>query len=284
MNSNKDFCSDASSFGCIAQRIIVPVLLLIVNTVITLLQELFCYQIHQYKHAHGIKTNLHNFIKFSHKFVVIMLLYFLEEDSSSVKILIPFNIVFTLCDFSVLHYRLPFYNLKVLKLSMSCSTISTVCALMTISRFLDSGENICLIMISIMPLFVKLSLMKVNSNLQNILLLKFINPFHAAHLPVLIEDYLEKNSIFPLPKKLSKATIYSMGFIASDFDNIIQSTKESDFRNGTQETQKAAYAKVLEELMRIAKRYPQSELLLFSIAQIYSQVFGDSFKAFDSVN
>ena len=37
---------------------------------------------------------------------------------SSIKALIPFNILFTLADLWILHSRLPFYNLKMLKLAV----------------------------------------------------------------------------------------------------------------------------------------------------------------------
>jgi len=284
MNSHKDFCSDASSFGCMFQRIILPVILLIVNTLITLMQELFCYQIHQYKLAYGIKTNLHNFIKFSHKYLVIMLLYFLED--SSIKILIPFNVAFTVLDLAILDSRLPFYNMKMLKLSIACSTISAACAIFSSSKFFRDGENLCLIMILAMPLIVKISLMKLNTRLLKIFSFKSLkNPFHMVQLPSLIEEYLDKNTIFPLPKKLSNATLYSMGFMSSSqIENINLSIKEGNMQDGTKETHKAVYSAALEGMEKMMQKYPRNELLSLCVAQIYYLELEDSFKALDITN
>jgi len=281
LNSDKEFCSDSVSFSCTAIRILVPIVLLTFNVTITILQELFCYQIHQNQHPYGIKNNLHNQVRFFHKLIVIILLFSFEDPA---KILILFNVAFALFDLLILHYRLPFYNTKILQLSIACSTISAACAMVTIARFSITGENLCLIMMLFMPLIVKISLRQLNKTLWEIFSLRMKSPFQAVHLAILVQDYFDKNTIFPLPSKISKPTLYSLGFIGSDVKSICLSIKEGDLVNGSQEIEKAAYFKIIQELTKMLQRHPQNELLFFSIAQIYSQIFKDSFKAFDVIN
>ena len=281
IKSDKSFCKSTTSFACTAERILIPAILFAFNATITFLQELFCYQIHQNKHAYGIKNNLHNFVKFTHKFVVILMLYFFNDPA---KILILFSVFFTLFDLFVLHDRLPFYNLKMLKLSVACSTISAFCAIVTIYRFADTGENACLVMIPIIPLIVKMSLTKLNQTLKSIFALNTKTPFHLVHLPNLIDNYLQKHAIFPLPDKLSRPTLYSMGFLAPEIDRVIYTTQEQNLQVGTQETQKAAYSKAIEVMAKALQRSSNNELLSLNMAQIYFDVFNDSFKSLDLIN
>jgi len=104
-----------------------------------------------------------------------------------------------------------------------------------------------------------------------------------VQLPILIEEYLEKNTIFPLPTRINKATLYSMGFIAPDVKNILIENI-GDVQLATLEVQKAAYSKALDLMIGMLQKHPKSELLIFAIAKIYSQVFHDSFKALDYIN
>ena len=281
LNNKEDFCRDSGSLACTAQRIIVPVILLVLNTIITLVQEVFCYQIHQNKQAYGIKNNLHGFVKFSHKFLVIVLFCIFED---SAKSLIFFNVFFTIYDLYILHSRLPFFNLKMLQLATTCSTISAFFSLVTISRFFEVGENLCLIVIPTTPLIVKISIMKLNQTLRDIFSFKIKIPYHAVHLPNLIEDYLQKHAILPLPDKINKSTLYSMGFLGAEIERVLATTRDQNLQITTQEIRKAAYFKAIEIMSRTLQGYPKSEVLLLSIAQVYSQVFGDSFKALDIVN
>ena len=114
MKNQKGFCSNTNSMTCTAERIIIPAFIFAFNIIITLFQEIFCYQIHQNKFAYGIKNNLHNFVKFSHKFLVIILFCIFED---SAKIIIVFSVFFNVCDLLVLHYRLPYFNLAMLRFS-----------------------------------------------------------------------------------------------------------------------------------------------------------------------
>lgn len=284
MNSDKDFCSSASSFACAALRIIFPVIFFILNVMTAGLQELFCYQIHQNTtSSYGIKNNLHNFTKFLHKLTVVILFYFFNPKS---KIVIFFTIPFTLFDLFILHSRLPYYNLRMLRLSIACSTISafssgfTICLLFNVKE-----ENLCLFIMSTAPLLVKISLMKLRKTLLSIFTLKSQNPFHIIHLPSLLENWTSHNAIFPLPNIVKNSTLYSLGFIgSSDMKRILEAEGGKDNVKIIYEIQKSAYSKVIEHITKMMQKSHHNELLPICLSQIYSQIFGDSFKALDIVN
>ena len=279
MNNDRRFCSHPTSFGCTVERIMIPAILFVINLFVTLFQEIFCYQIHQNRHPNGIKNNLHHFAKFSHKLVIIAFFYFFQE---APKVLIFFTVAFTILDLFILHSRLAFYDLRMLRFSVGFSTISAYCAILTISLFWTTGENLCLIMICTAPLIIKISLAKLRTTLWNIFSFKSQSPFHVTHLPCLIENHFKENSVYPLPNTFTNATLYSLGFIAGDLDKIAAVLQQP--QEGAKEVHKACYTRVIEEMVRVMQKHPNNELLSLSFAQIYSQVFEDSFKALDIIH
>jgi len=154
----------------------------------------------------------------------------------------------------------------------------------TIYRFFDPAENLCFIIVSLLPLVIKLSIIELNRTLQSILSFKFKSPYHTAHLPNLIENYLKKHAIFPVPEKFNKSTLFSMGFLGSEIERVLLAGKDQNPQTATEEVRKAAYLKIIETLTRALQKHPKSEILMLTIAQIRFHVFGDSFKALDIVN
>ena len=237
------------------------------NLILALLQEFFCYQIHHNTQSNGIKNNTHHISKLLHKLLIILLYYLLEN---SAEILIIFNILFTIVDTFTLHIRLPFYHIKMLYLAIICSTISASFALFSIGSLFVSNENIYLVIMFATPLLVKGSLIILQKTFEDIILLRFSNPYQAVHLPILLCYYSVNWNISPNRERLRQKALYIMGFLSAKARGTLFLATE---------VQRISHNKALKEMTRLHQKHPENDLILITIAQIYSQIFNDDYTA-----
>ena len=255
--------------------ILVSIVLLIFNVGLAAIKELFCFQAHQDKDTFGIKDNLYGLNILAHKTIAVILYYFLEDPTDALVII---NILFATINLTTLHLKLTFYDLRMLKLSIIMSTIATWTSLLSIARILKhDNPKLLILILATMGFAIKLSLIRLNWTILDTLNLENLTPSRIAHLPTLIQEYEKKIAITPTMDKTNRETLYSMGF----------STASRAFGNSSsfdsEEMHNHSYAVIIKEMLRLHQRTRHNkdgrELLPLCIAQIYIQVFADSFKA-----
>ena len=259
-----------------AAWIFISIVLIICNVVLAGTRELFCFQVHQNKDTYGMKDNEHGLVILVHKIIVIMIFY-LREDPNNTTILV--NTLFAMINLIVLHIRIPFYNSKMLKFSIVMSTIAAWTSILSIIRVFDGkNEKLLLFVLATMGFAIKLSLIKLNWTIQNILNLKNLTPYRLAHLPSLIHKYEQKVAITVIQDRTNKETLYSTGFAIFHMNSKTNSSWEN-----LEEFHLQIYSIIVEEMLRVHQRTchnkDEKDLLSLCIAQIYIQIFRDSFKA-----
>jgi len=247
------------------------IVLMVLNLTLATMKELYCFQIHQDNDTYGIKDNAYGLNILAHKTLAIILYDFIQNSTAT---LVIFNILFTIAGLAILHLRLPFYNLKMLKLSIVLSTIATWTSILSVAMAFDSRDKKVLLIILLTAGFiVKVSLIRLRLTIKSIFLNKNTTYYHIAHLLIIIRDYENQTSVSRKQEKTNKQTLYSMGFTAF---------KEETYMSEELEENKAyliAIKEILEVYQKIRKNKTGRELLSLCIAQIYIQVFEDAFKA-----
>lgn len=272
---------DSNIFKYRAPWIIASVFLLILNLVPAVIKELFCFHIHKSKDVLSIKNNLHGVIMLAHKILVVMLYYFIE---SSVEISIAFNILLSGINLIVLHKRIPHYNVMTLKLNIIMATVSAWCALISIGKAIDQDKNIFLLIFLTTGLVIKISLIKLEWTFKDILSLRNLTSYHVVHLPILIQEYRKKVKVFPVQEVSNRETIYSIGFSADQTNKTFKLDTQEAIRSLiSSDIDRQAYSVVSKEILAVLNKYRRNaknqELMTLSLAQIYTQVFGDPFRA-----
>ncbi len=281
---NTSCWASSKLYYCNVEWLIMAILLLILNITLAFFREAFCFQIHQINDTFGMKTNIQNLLILFQKFLPI-LFYYLIQNSDAVVILT--NLILLGLILFVFHKRLPFYNIPLLKLNIVFVTIAFWTSLIGLARLFNTEKNLFVFMCTTMALAVKASLIRLNMRFREILNLKATaNIFEAVHLPVLVEDHMRRMSIFPVGEKINKATLYSLGIIASKIDKIFEfkDAEKIELQELTDEFRKQTYLVVIKEMLDVLKRQPKSELLAICIAQIYIKEFGDAFQTMSIIN
>ena len=280
---NTSCWAKSTIYYCNVEWLIMPILLLILNIILAFFKEIFCFQIHQINDTFGVKTNVQNLLILLQKFLPILLFYLIP---GSIDTVILTNLICLGLVLFVLHSRLPFYNILLLKVNIIFITIAFWTSLIGLARLFNTEDNLFIFMCLIMALAVKASLIRLDMRFRGVLSLKATaDIYEVVHLPVLVEDQMKRMSIFPVGEKINKATLYSLGVISSKVDRIFDIKAEKlKLQNLTDEFRKQTFLVVIKEMLNVLKRQPKSELLAVCIAQIYIKEFGDAFQTMSIIN
>lgn len=270
-------CHDRESLYCNKGWLFGVVLLLVLNIAVAIIKEMFCFTIHRDRSHYSMKGNQQPLTALFHKIIVACLSYLIENFADAV---ILCNIGFCVVTLVILQVVLPFYSLQTLKISAICSTICTICSLMAFARIPGYKKDLVLFTLCLLPIGIKISLIVLKETLWTVFQQKAKKPYQAIHLPVLIEDYQSKMSLFPFPTKMNCKTLFSLAFIRGNVPEGYDLKDEQEYNQIEAETYKAA----ISYLTQLTKQYPNDQLLLISMMEIYVDTLKDTMKAIYAIN
>ncbi len=274
LNNN---CVDTESLYCNKGWLFGVVLLLILNIIVAIIKEGFCYTVHRDRSHYSMKGNQLPLTILFHKIIVGLLFYLIDNSTDAVVIC---NVGFCILAYVILQIGLPFYSLQTLKISVICSTICTICALVSFARIPGYKKDLILFTLCLLPIGIKISLILLKETLWTVFQQKSKRPYQAIHLPVLIEEYQNKLSLFPFPQKINSKTLFSLAFIRGNVPEGYNLKDEQEYNWIEAETYKAA----ISYLTQLSKKYPNDQLLLISMMEIYADILKDTMKAIYTIN
>ena len=256
---------------------ILPGIMLLFNGILALVQEMFCYQIKTSKSGFNTKENLFLQLILAQKLTNVPLLYLLPNPRIPVTIL---NFLFALAEVYVLLKRLPFYNVRMMKLALGFSSAALILSVTLLTRLLGYNGNLIIFLLLALPLVTKLSLARLNATYEEIIRQGSNNPYYAVQFPILLKAYLKNMNNFPAQKRHSKANFYLSAFFKEGMnislklegEKVVDSIKEQ------------IYVLSIERLVELTKKYSYDEILLLNIANLYINKLGNGPKAIYVLN
>ena len=238
--------------------LIASIVLLVLNSTLTLCKEFIMYQINHTKNSYAVKSNLYHQTLIIYK-ILALILYFwgISGNSNAFKGSTILYLIFGLILKTILSAKLPFYHFQTLKLVITLTTTMLCLSIISVIFVFASHSEVTgamHILVLLLPsLGVKLMLSQYQNLFKRILRGEFLLTDHAIHFGLLIEEFLqsEQNN---LPEDLT--------FLPN---------RESFFgilaqKNLTLSNEQEIYLFLIDRLSLVKKQPP---VLSLYIAQIY---------------
>jgi len=256
---------------------IISAIIIILNLAPAVLKELYCYQIRKSKCVLSLKDNINPLLTLGQKTLIILLLY-LVDNSDIVTIVL--NVLFALVNLYMLHTRLTYYNIKMLKLQIVTWTMALWISGVLIARAANFDGNLFLIAFVPLPVIIKASLIGLNMTFKRILRLEVNSPERVLHLPMILKGYKKQVTNLPMQKKTNISSLYVSSLVGEEMEEIL-AMKAPD---AAEEIKTRLYQMVAEKYVKILKTNPKNEMLLLNLAQLYINKLGDASKAIALLN
>ena len=241
---------------------------LTISFLLTLAQEVWIYQITKNKNASAVKSNLIQQLKFLHKNTAILIYIFSLKESYIMLASAAINFILALAYLYILYIKLPFYNIKVLKMSIAMSaTMLSLSIISVIRTLLKRLVLIDILIVILVPMFIKMSQTYINIIFERIIRGEFKSPEYAIHFSILIKKYtfeLLNNTQFA--KKNSFGALVANGILKAgevEYD-LKKDENAKEFKNKV-----SIYIAI--RLATTLEQNPKSVPLILWISEIYTK-------------
>jgi len=168
--------------------------MLIFHFTLAFFKEFIVYRLNHTQNYYAAKTNLYHQTTLIYKTLALVLCYFAQQDNVTVnRISALLHLFASIILLITLYIKLPFYSLKMLKMTIIMSAIafclSFICVIFVLSNNHHKIQGAMQILIPFLPIMgVKLAFLQFRALFMRILKLKFRFPEHAIHFALLLEE------------------------------------------------------------------------------------------------
>ena len=249
----------------------------LINFGLCVARELFIVQINKSKNAYAVKSSMLHLNALIQKQVALCCYFFIAKTSSCglVSFIIHFLCSVSAC--SILYLKLPFYNMKVLKMSIVANAaILALTFTLFLSLFRDLLPSIEFVTWIMLPLFIKGFLLCFELLFKRIMKTRQNIPEREIHFSILLKAYgfgyipeIKEADKYPYGSIISTASLKHNGA------SIVQLQEEK----GKKEHKYNAYSRVMERLRLTEIENPKSPILLLFKANIWLKKLNNTSRA-----
>ena len=261
---------DQFPFYCRREYLILTIFLICINIGLAALKECFMYQVNnRSKDAYAVKENSYNQVILLHKGLITVVYFLTKNQRYSVAILAIANVLLSGISVALLYTKCPFYNIVVLKSSMISSGVALAFSLFHGVSLTELNQSwLDFVWLILTALLIKTLLVVFNKLVDRVRHGVIKSPEEA----LLFITLMKQAQFGYLPNTLF-ATKADRNIIIANGLFVNQKTSFSSLANLEQAENKKhykalIYTYVLERMSGLARKNPDSKLLLLSMADI----------------
>ena len=239
----------------------------LLNTLITVLIELFIYDINKFKNTYAANSNIFHQIVLLHKALALLVYFLFPKDNYVSSVEAAIHALLTTESFAVIYIKLPFYQIKLMKFRVALigGTLASSLVLILKACSIDSNLlEITWMMLNV--LFIKSSLTIFNNLIVSIMRGGIETPEKAIQFCLLVKEYNFGHTCARIHKrKVPYSTLIASNSLARyRMKDVSTKTEEISV-----EYEQEIYRNIMETMNGILSKYPKSIPLLLFMAQIY---------------
>ena len=239
----------------------------VINFCFCVVRELFLMQINQDKNAYAVKSSMLHLNALIHKQVALCCYFFITKTPSCGVVSFIVHLLCNLSACRILYFKLPFYNMKVLKMSIVANaTILALTFTLFLSLFKDLLPSIEFVIWIIPPLFVKSFLLGFEALFKRIMKTRQKIPEREIHYSILLKEYG-----FGYIPEVQESDKYSYGSIISTASLMYNGASIAQLQEekGKGKYIYNVYLHVMQRLRLIETENSRSPILLLFKAKIW---------------
>jgi len=271
--------TEANDLNCKIYFFVATVVMIVLNFMFAFFKELMIYSIKQDKDTLSSKGNFYFRVQLLQKAIIPIFIMMLTDVKAMVA---AFNLIFALAYCYNLLRTLPFFNIRVQKLSFLYAAAHLSSSFFMLVFSFDSGERFFEVTtIILFTMIYRVFIAYFDWSLKRIFDLRFSTPDEALHISVLLKTHTKKYSnVSKLDNNYREGSFYLYGFLKS---YNVNPANLSDFS-----TMKAydleLYTMVLKKLNDLLKKNPKNDRLKLLIIEFYVKKIGNASRAITLLN
>ena len=254
----------SGSITCNSTMTTLSIILSVLNTLFAAIKEAFFYQAYKNKNSFAVKNNIHSLIQLAHKTLLLALLALVDYGRIGNSIL---NAVFTLGTQIFLILKLPYFNIRCLRIAIVLSTICSTSAFILLWKifFATHVRTFELLLTLVVPILVRFVLGRLDVIFERILSFRATLPEYVVHLPALVREYIYRPKGVDYNEAFEYKTLFSYGLMKRTGIDVLSIYDPNQLK----EYKYQINAIILQELLKCSNKNPKSTMLLLFLIQFY---------------